>query len=169
MAYPTAVRGPGNVDTPPPSPPLRRESATLLLFSASNEESLKKAVRGYQTIIQANPLKLEALAHTLTHRRSHLAYRTFAVVAGESGNMAPEFPPASTFRPKSESKDITFVFTGQGAQWARMGSHLMKASKEFLQDIREMDAALKCLPREHQPAWEISRKSAILMVLWLGA
>ncbi|WQF89974.1 Putative Acyl transferase domain superfamily, quinone oxidoreductase/zeta-crystallin, thiolase [Colletotrichum destructivum] len=158
VAYPTAVRGPGNVDTPPPSPPLRREPATLLLFSASNEESLKKAVRGYQNIIQANPLKLEALAHTLTHRRSHLAYRTFAVVAGESGNIAPDFPPAPTFRPKSESKDITFVFTGQGAQWARMGSHLMKASKEFLQDIREMDAALKCLPREHQPAWEISRE-----------
>ncbi|KAJ0168676.1 Lovastatin diketide synthase LovF [Colletotrichum tanaceti] len=157
--YPTAVRGPGNVDTPPPSPPLRREPATLLLFSASSEESLKRAVRGYQDVIQDNPLKLEALAYTLTHRRSHLAYRTFAVVAGEwTGSTAPEFLPAPTFRPKSESKDVAFVFTGQGAQWARMGSHLMKTSKEFLQDIREMDAALKCLPRDHQPAWEISRE-----------
>ncbi|GJC87236.1 highly reducing polyketide synthase FUM1 [Colletotrichum liriopes] len=158
VSHLTAVQGPGNVDTPPPSPPLRKEPATLLLFSAANEESLKKVVQNYKTFIHAKQLKLEELAHTLIHRRSHLAYRTFAIVTDECGTPTLNFPPALSFRSNTQSEDIAFIFTGQGAQWARMGSQLMKTSKEFLQDVREMNAALSCLPKEHQPAWDISRE-----------
>ncbi|OHW99219.1 polyketide synthase [Colletotrichum incanum] len=158
ITHPTTVQGPANVDTPPPSPPLRKEPATLLLFSAAHEESLKKMVQNYKTLIHSKPLKLEDLAHTLVHHRSHLAYRTFAIVTDDCGNPTLNFPPAFSFRSTAQSEDIAFVFTGQGAQWARMGFHLLKTSKEFLQDVREMNATLKCLPKEHQPAWDISRE-----------
>ncbi|KAI8179922.1 Highly reducing polyketide synthase FUM1 [Colletotrichum sp. SAR 10_66] len=155
VTRPTAVRGPGNVDTPPPSPPLRREPATLLLFSAGHEESLKAMVQDYKTFLNMQPSRLEGLAHTLTHRRSHLGYRTFIVVTDECENLVFNPPPLPSFRSNTQNAGIAFVFTGQGAQWARMGSHLLKTSREFLQDIREMDAALKSLPKDHRPSWDI--------------
>ncbi|KAF4815971.1 Highly reducing polyketide synthase FUM1 [Colletotrichum siamense] len=155
VTRPTAVRGPGNVDTPPPSPPLRREPATLLLFSAGHEESLKAMVKDYKTFLNMQPSRLEGLAHTLTHRRSHLGYRTFTVVTDECENLVFNPPPLPSFRSNTQNAGIAFVFTGQGAQWARMGSHLLKTSREFLQDIREMDAALKSLPKDHRPSWDI--------------
>ncbi|KAJ0332025.1 hypothetical protein COL922a_011545 [Colletotrichum nupharicola] len=155
VTRPTAVRGPGNVGTPPPSPPLRREPATLLLFSAGHEESLKAMVQDYKTFLNMQPSRLEGLAHTLTHRRSHLGYRTFTVVTDECENLVFNPPPLPSFRSNTQNAGIAFVFTGQGAQWARMGSHLLKTSREFLQDIREMDAALKSLPKDHRPSWDI--------------
>ncbi|KAJ0280261.1 hypothetical protein CBS470a_008877 [Colletotrichum nupharicola] len=155
VTRPTAVRGPGNVDTPPPSPPLRREPATLLLFSAGHEESLKAMVQDYKTFLNMQPSRLEGLAHTLTHRRSHLGYRIFTVVTDECENLVFNQPPLPSFRSNTQNAGIAFVFTGQGAQWARMGSHLLKTSREFLQDIREMDAALKSLPKDHRPSWDI--------------
>ncbi|KAI8309179.1 Highly reducing polyketide synthase FUM1 [Colletotrichum sp. SAR11_59] len=155
VTRPTAVRGPGNVDTPPPSPPLRREPATLLLFSAGHEESLKAMVKDYKTFLNMQPSRLEGIAHTLTHRRSHLGYRTFTVVTDECDSLVFNPPPLPSFRSNTQNAGIAFVFTGQGAQWARMGSHLLKTSREFLQDIREMDAALKSLPKDHRPSWDI--------------
>ncbi|KAH0438713.1 polyketide synthase [Colletotrichum camelliae] len=155
VTRPTAIRGPGNVDTPPPSPPLRREPATLLLFSAGHEESLKAVVQDYKSFLNMQPSRLEGLAHTLTHRRPHLGYRTFTVVTDECENLVFNPPPLPSFRSNAHNAGIAFVFTGQGAQWARMGSHLLKTSREFLQDIREMDAALKSLPKDHRPSWDI--------------
>ncbi|KAF6793411.1 polyketide synthase [Colletotrichum sojae] len=155
LTNPTTVRGSGNVDTPPPSPPLRREPATLLLFSAGHEQSLKAMVENYKKFLHAQPSWLESLAQTLMHRRPHLSHRTFAVVTDECESLVFGASPAATFRPNSKSAGVAFVFTGQGAQWARMGSHLLKSSREFLQDIREMDSVLKSLPKEHRPTWDI--------------
>ncbi|KXH46496.1 polyketide synthase [Colletotrichum nymphaeae SA-01] len=149
------VRSHGNIETPPPSPPLRREPATLLLFSAGHEESLKRAAHDYQEFLRARPAKLEDLSYTLMHRRSHLSHRTFAVVTDDCDQLAFTLPPVPSFRPGSQIEGIAFIFTGQGAQWARMGSHLMKSSRDFLQDIREMDAVLKSLPQDHRPSWDI--------------
>ncbi|TEA20888.1 Highly reducing polyketide synthase gloL [Colletotrichum sidae] len=151
----TAVRGPGNVETPPPSPPLRREPATLLVFSAAHEESLKNMVDSYKHFVDAQPSRLEALSHTLTHRRQHLGYRSFTVVTDDCESLVFNQPALPSFKANTQASGIAFVFTGQGAHWARMGSHLLKGSQEFLQDIREMDSVLKSLPREHCPTWGI--------------
>ncbi|TDZ54076.1 Highly reducing polyketide synthase FUM1 [Colletotrichum trifolii] len=151
----TAVRGPGNVETPPPSPPLRREPATLLVFSAAHEESLKNMVDSYKHFVDAQPSRLEALSHTLTHRRQHLGYRSFTVVTDDCESLVFNQPALPSFKANTQASGIAFVFTGQGAQWARMGSRLLKGSQEFLQDIREMDSVLKSLPREHRPNWDI--------------
>ncbi|OHF03980.1 polyketide synthase [Colletotrichum orchidophilum] len=155
VASPTTIRSHGNVETPPPSPPPRRNPATLLLFSAGHEESLKKATSQYQEFLRARTGNLEDLSYTLTHRRPHLAHRTFAVVTEDCDQLAFTLPPAPSFRPSSQAEGIAFVFTGQGAQWARMGSHLMKSSRDFLQDVREMDAVLNSLPQDHRPSWDI--------------
>lgn len=115
-------------------------------------------VENYKQFLHAQPSRLEAVAHTLMHRRPHLAHRTFAVVTDDCDSLAFGSTPAPTFRPTPKSAGVAFVFTGQGAQWARMGSHLLKSSREFLQDIREMDAVLKSLPKEHRPSWDIRGK-----------
>nr|XP_036575325.1 polyketide synthase [Colletotrichum truncatum]KAF6781878.1 polyketide synthase [Colletotrichum truncatum] len=146
------------MDTPPPSPPLRKELATLLLFSAGHEESLKIAVKGYKDLLNSQPSILQRVAHTLTHHRKHLKYRSFVVVTDEYEKLVFNQPPLASFRSNTRNEGIAFIFTGQGAQWARMGSHLLKTSREFLQDIREMDIVLKGLPREHRPSWDIKGK-----------
>ncbi|KXH40468.1 polyketide synthase [Colletotrichum salicis] len=155
VGSPTTIRSRESVETPPPSPPLRRDPATLLLFSAGHEESLKRAVYKYQELLRVRPAKLEDLSYTLIHRRSHLVHRTFAVVTDDCDQLAFTLPPTPSFRPSSQTEGIAFVFTGQGAQWARMGAHLMKSNRDFLQDIREMDAVLKGLSQEHRPKWDI--------------
>ncbi|OLN96884.1 Lovastatin diketide synthase LovF 4 [Colletotrichum chlorophyti] len=156
VSGPTSIRGPGNMETPPPSPPprIRRELATLLLFSAANDESLKRMVDGYHKFLNDQPSSLGALAHTLMHRRSHLGFRTYAIVTDDCDRLVFNRSIVPSFKPNLQSHDVAFIFTGQGAQWARMGAQLLKSSREFLRDIRDIDAILKSLPQGHRPEYE---------------
>ncbi|PIA96147.1 Nonribosomal peptide synthetase 14 [Cercospora beticola] len=51
------------------------------------------------------------------------------------------------------ARQTLFVFTGQGAQWARMGQSLMDKQPRFLQSLRDMDLILQSL--DHSPKWTI--------------
>ena len=50
---------------------------------------------------------------------------------------------------------ILGVFTGQGAQWPRMGARLIEASPMASRQIDELDRYLAELPREHRPDWTL--------------
>jgi acyl transferase domain-containing protein len=63
--------------------------------------------------------------------------------------------PATSFT-FAESKGtpvVGFVFTGQGAQWARMGHELMVYHPSFLATIRKLDQFLGSLP--NGPDWTL--------------
>jgi hybrid polyketide synthase/nonribosomal peptide synthetase ACE1 len=50
---------------------------------------------------------------------------------------------------------ILGVFTGQGAQWPRMGAELIKQSPYVAERISELERALSSLPEGDRPAWSL--------------
>jgi hybrid polyketide synthase/nonribosomal peptide synthetase ACE1 len=118
-------------------------SFTPLVVSAASERSLRELLSAYRSYLLSHPaVSLADFAYTLQERRSTLAYRVaFAASSVEdaAGKMAamlekesgsgtggvPEFCERHFHiaRPR-----ILGVFTGQGAQWPRMGARLIEMS-----------------------------------------
>ncbi|KAJ0120531.1 hypothetical protein J7T55_015260 [Diaporthe amygdali] len=129
--------------SPPPSPPPGQQGASLLVLSAGSEKSLKMMIEQYMDYLQRHPTALDRLAYTLAHGRPVLPFRTFCVAQQPDDLHTSMWP---IIRPVAGSNRAVFVFTGQGAQWPRMGAELLKTSREFREDIRpdsheDVDAA----------------------------
>lgn len=91
---------------------------------------------------------LSNLAYTLSTRRSLLNWRAFAVtdsVSSAATALSDSLSP-STFSIPSKAPVLNFVFTGQGAQYARMGLGLLQypAFKQSLEDCDSNLASLGC-------------------------
>ena len=127
----------GHTPTDRPMSPPR-----LFVWSAQDMEGLKRLRQPFARYIQAKSAGFEhalsskgaetfmsELAYTLSERRSRLQWKTFAIASlpqGLSEYLSPgegesEMPAVLS----SKSPRIGFVFTGQGAQWPRMGAELM--------------------------------------------
>lgn len=122
----------------------------LLPISASSEESLntrEAQIRGY---LEQHPDALQDLSYTTGSRRNHLHYRRYLVANGKSTTQPRHvhMPSATTV-----SREVTFVFSGQGAQWPAMGKQLLSELGRFRNDIRQMDDVLQSL--EDSPSWRI--------------
>ncbi|KAI1459907.1 hypothetical protein F4805DRAFT_35615 [Annulohypoxylon moriforme] len=115
----------------------------LLVLSAADEKALKRTIEQYQefykTEISHSSSKLDDLAFTLSTRRSHMLWRTFAVVNGGPYDQDETLSVAKPIRSSSEF-GIAFVFTGQGAQYVDMGAGLLQYPlfKSTLQQIDEI-------------------------------
>ncbi|KAF7517128.1 hypothetical protein G7054_g13908 [Neopestalotiopsis clavispora] len=146
-------------DAPPASrhpavrPNLDLRSSHIVAVSAKTPNSLKRNVeallsfleKGVSPPMNRGGIALPALSYTTTARRFHHAYRV--AVRGErieqvqselqallsrddssvSRNASPTAPP------------ITFVFTGNGAQYGGMGSELLKTMPTFRDDVERLD------------------------------
>jgi acyl transferase domain-containing protein len=127
----------------------------LLPFSASCIQSLRARV-SQLAAINTQTFDLHSLAYTLGCRRTHFPIRGFLTLHEESfyENLDPELLqtlPSQEAQPPS--RPLTFVFTGQGAQWPGMGKELFKEFASFRHAIQDMDSALKQLP--HAPLWRL--------------
>ena len=90
----------------------QKQRTTLLLFSANHSESLKRIAENIEGYCRKNPERLDDLAYTLAQRREHLRLRSYCVVSDQST------PFAISAQIKSQgTRQVAFVFTGQGAQW----------------------------------------------------
>ncbi|KAL6229642.1 hypothetical protein BDW75DRAFT_249453 [Aspergillus navahoensis] len=94
------------------------------------------------------------LSYTLANCRTRFPSRAFAVTANAQkevtfGDGLQHF----VFADKKKAEGLAFVFTGQGAQWARMGAELMTYYPSFLQSIKRMDTVLEEL--EDAPEWTL--------------
>jgi acyl transferase domain-containing protein len=125
----------------------------LFPMSAHNKPTLKQNIAAYEKIVdQYDPLDL---AYTLANRRSRFSTKGYVVATPASipsafGNDAAAFAIAE----KKKINEVGFAFTGQGAQWATMGSQLMKYYyPSFLATIRKLDQALRSPP--DAPEWTL--------------
>lgn len=125
-------------------------SSQLLVFSAHQGVSLKERAATIFKYAKQHPDQLPNVAYTLGCRRKNLAQRAFAISDGVN---TPELSPI--VKPKDPPR-VNFVFTGQGAQWARMGAHLLSQYPKFRDSIQAMDAAFMKLP--HPPKWTIQEE-----------
>ncbi|ORY03478.1 hypothetical protein BCR34DRAFT_492333 [Clohesyomyces aquaticus] len=113
----------------------------LLPFSAHDKPTLLRNIEAYSKVV--DDYNLLDLSYTLSNRRSKLASRGFAVCSPDNvtkafGNIAENF----IFADKKKAPVVGFAFTGQGAQWARMGTELMLYYPSFLRTIRRLDKVL---------------------------
>lgn len=112
----------------------------LLVWTAPDEKSLKRLVEGHQPYFQQHiaggPSQLEKFAYTLSCRRSHMLWRTYAL--SDANDVGSE--QLLTARPVrvSDSPALGFVFTGQGAQYAGMGLSLLQYPV-FAEVLRQAD------------------------------
>ncbi|EPE30946.1 Acetyl-CoA synthetase-like protein [Glarea lozoyensis ATCC 20868] len=138
-----------------------------ICLSAASDISLVDLLRRYVAYIEGNTeLNLSHLASTLLFRRSNLPRK--ASFAGSDARSLCEAMTAKISEltaqktqiipAKSETTNskILGVFTGQGAQWATMGSGLLQSCPLFATTIQNLDRELSNLP--DPPAWTLTEE-----------
>lgn len=129
----------------PSTGPLR---PNLVVFTANHVDSVREGTSNLQAYLETNSHSLKDVAYTMGVRRETLPYRSFAV---SDGSKTLEFSTPS--RVPSIIPTVTFVFTGQGAQWATMGTKLMSDFPSVYEDFQSLDGILSKLPQP--PSWTI--------------
>lgn len=130
------------------------KSRFLIPFSAHDEKTLQA---NYNTLAKTiTNWDLADVAFTLSTRRSLLTYRSFTITSDEEAeNGLPEQSPTATKRRSAGAPVLGFVFTGQGAQWPRMGHALMQEYPSFLATIQRLDKYLDELDQGYGRDWSI--------------
>ncbi|KAF7520840.1 hypothetical protein PCG10_008766 [Penicillium crustosum] len=127
----------------------RQSIPYILPASAQSTPALISRLAGIQEYLKRKPHTTHDVAYTLGACRDHLSYRGYLITDGKSGIYENQStPPAITGVPR-----VVFAFTGQGAQWAGMGTGLMGHFDAFQRDIRALDQILQEL--ESPPSWSI--------------
>lgn len=104
-----------------------------------NINSLGKWIRDRQENSHLGPL-----CYTLSARRSHFEWRNFIQSATHEGLLSAAVwkQAQSDIRKAQESHRITFLFTGQGAQWPGMGQVLMRTESVFKSSVLKLEKIL---------------------------
>jgi acyl transferase domain-containing protein/NADPH:quinone reductase-like Zn-dependent oxidoreductase len=135
----------------------------LFVISANDEPALRKSITKlgvwieqhaelYQTTMPRN------LSYTLCQRRSHLPWRV-AVVASMCSEVASALNSheAVPVRAPSEPPRLTFVYTGQGAQWYAMGRELLRTHPVFRDAVNRADETLRAIGADFSLLEELQR------------
>lgn len=146
------------------------KTSYLLVFSAHNEPTLERNVEALLDSSEGR-VTLQDLAYTLNKTQSAQSTRAFAVIteSAHTQQESDEPPPISTDQVAevkanlkvtnsdegSSSQGVAFLFTGQGAQWPRMGIELLAEYPSVRQTIVDMDEVLASLPPSLSPGWTI--------------
>ena len=148
---------------------------TPFVFSAFSEPSLRDTLSAYGTFLEGvqdsrpgtNP---QDLAWTLRQRCSVLPYRisfTGSSLADLRGKIAAKLEDkenpsigikaiSSNPSQRGSGRRILGIFTGQGAQYARMGAELMERSLTARKIIQELESYLAQIPEEKdRPSWSL--------------
>jgi acyl transferase domain-containing protein len=141
---PSANKGPRS-----PRGAFKRNRSHLLLFSAHDKAALQRNFAVHSEAVKSYDLL--DVAYTLGNRRTAFASRGYTVVSPvtQRESSLGSLSVAESKKPAT----IGYVFTGQGAQWARMGAELMNYYPSFLHSIRRLDLALEEL--DNAPDWTL--------------
>ena len=128
----------------------------LLPVSGHDDYSLKANISALSSV--ADQYDPTDLAYTLSARRSKFFLRAFAVADADSPSSALNEATMTFGKSAATTQSVGFIFTGQGAQWAGMGSHLFIEYESYRRTIRYLDSILRQVPEP--PSWCI--ESALL-------
>lgn len=128
-------------------------STSRLFLLSSHEESgiarLSETLQKYLGEVDAKngpeeqDRLLHRLAYTLSEKRSSLPWKTFAAASTiEELQQALDGARTQATRAPTKARPLTFIFTGQGAQWYGMGRSLQKYPV-FQKSLEESNAHLK--------------------------
>ncbi|ORY71958.1 putative polyketide synthase [Pseudomassariella vexata] len=144
------------------SPHEPEHDSLLFVFSAFCENSLRARLSAYADFFAcAGPgIDPRELAWTLRQRRSVFPYRAAFVASSlddlKAKTVASLQEEKSTIGVKAiPQAKIMGVFTGQGAQYARLGAELIEKSKSARIIIQELESHLARLPDGDAPTWSL--------------
>ncbi|KAL0941609.1 hybrid NRPS/NKS cluster containing protein [Colletotrichum truncatum] len=146
-------------------------SLSPYLFSAASDNALLSALERMRSYLEAMPsdtsVDLRNLAWTLYTRRTTFSHRTFVTASKSVKELTQKLDESiQTFRQSSDSflsktrpsntpLRILGVFTGQGAQWPRMGAELIEDSPMADRIIQRLNDSLQSLPLQDRPPWSL--------------
>lgn len=120
----------------------------LLVLTAKSERSLLRRTEDFAKYVAKMSTKednLSSLAYTLSTRRSHMPWRCSIIASNphdlESSLIQRKFQINRT----STDVRLTYLFTGQGAQWFAMGRELISAQPRFRKSLIKSDQILQGL------------------------
>lgn len=133
----------------------------LLVLSANRPESLDSMVKNIRKYAATHADSLSDLAYTLAVKRDTMRHRTCLLLrkTPEDGHNKTDdinFPSAKTASPSP----VSFVFTGQGAQWPQMGQELFAAYPTFAARITDLDTVLEKIQPQGS-TWSIRGKCSL--------
>ncbi|PLB44497.1 polyketide synthase 3 [Aspergillus steynii IBT 23096] len=143
------------------------------LFSARSQGSLVDWLKHLLNYLRVNgSMDLDSLSNTLNSKRSVFRYRAAIPAAVDREDLIEKLEDQvnilstssdGPLRPSpgsatAEGVSILGVFTGQGAQAARMGFALLEHCKSFRESIMDCEAALASIP--NPPTWSLSEELA---------
>jgi acyl transferase domain-containing protein len=117
----------------------------LFVLSASTEKALAALSQNLREWIETHELTAQALrdlSYTLAVHRSALSYRR-SILASTGETLAAELDQSINPKRAMSLAPLTFVFSGQGAQWHAMGRELMSLPGHFRDSISSMDSVLR--------------------------
>ena len=121
-----------------------------ILLSAKSDAALAEQAARLSAYVSAHPEQpLLDVATTLAHHRAHLEHR-LGLLAADRSELAASLaafadgalPPEVLSATARDTHRVAFVFPGQGAQWAGMGTELLATEPVFAERMRECAAAL---------------------------
>ncbi|KAL4954367.1 hypothetical protein BDW69DRAFT_205260 [Aspergillus filifer] len=136
------------------------------VFSATSKKSLLNLLTSYIDYLSSNPdVDLVDLGSTLFMRRSALKLRiSFSAsttaelihkLEVEINAINSQTSTAISIKRLPSPPRILGVFTGQGAQWALMGSDLIKSSSAARDWLDAMQQSLDRLPPQYRPSLKL--------------
>ncbi|KAJ8130428.1 hypothetical protein O1611_g3200 [Lasiodiplodia mahajangana] len=125
------------------------EYPLLLVLSAQDESVLKRMIEEYESFhdskLSGSKKLLAQLAYTLSARRSLMDWRAFAVVeASRDIKLRDKQLVSKPVQSSSGKNHLVMVFTGQGAQYAKMGIELLRFPV-FENALRQANAVIESL------------------------
>ncbi|KAI1809437.1 putative polyketide synthase [Poronia punctata] len=148
-------------------------TAIPFMFSGNSEKTLASQIETYlgylnTALEEERHIDLGDLAWTLSRRsafslRAHVAATSIESLSEKLTSLLEgKKNDGKTLgvRPSHKTQSIFGVFTGQGAQWPRMG-HLLNETSHFAAKLfQELDDSLQSLPEQDRPSWHIQEELA---------
>ncbi|KAK1979267.1 hypothetical protein LZ30DRAFT_783573 [Colletotrichum cereale] len=127
--------GPGDFDTYP-------ETVGIVPLSSADEDGPSRLSAALTSHFKTAKHDLRDVFHTLSCHRSHLPWRSFAVIDSIAGLQTLADVTPLPVRASHNNPVLSFVFTGQGAAWPRMGLHLLRY-RSFRDSVVDADSYLR--------------------------
>jgi acyl transferase domain-containing protein/ubiquinone/menaquinone biosynthesis C-methylase UbiE/acyl carrier protein len=139
---------------------------TPFTFSAASESALMATLKTHADFVKAHDynIALRDMAWTLQYKRSQFGFR-YAVSATTHDNLvrrleaavqSPSIISGNVTRSSQVAQpQIMGIFSGQGAQWARMGGDIILHSTYARKIIEKLDLVLAALPEPDRPQWKL--------------
>ncbi|KAF2450924.1 ketoacyl-synt-domain-containing protein [Karstenula rhodostoma CBS 690.94] len=137
-----------------------KAAPSLMVVSAKSTKSLLSNVENLKQWVSSQPSLssdgLRDLAYTLSTRRSNFPFRT-SFLASTPEDFLTACQRIAPSERTTTKPHLTWVFTGQGAQWHAMGRELLHTHSAFAMSLRASEDILRSLGADWSLLEELSR------------